>query len=134
MACYRDPVFFLFICQHLRPYCSGLFRCDIALGRILVIQTHLVSSIARHLKHTGQVSFVFRLFSQTYQTNLNKADHFLSHLYKSTESYCCYFNFGLGITLYFKVVHQSFLCDGQGTVRPNILYETRAGLFKASLT
>ena len=76
MVWYRDPVFFLFICQHLRPYCSGLFRCDIAFGRILVIQTHLVSSVARHLKHTGQVSFVFRLFIQTNQANLNKADHF----------------------------------------------------------
>ena len=38
---YRDLDFHLFlhlsVRQHLRPYCSGLFRSDIAFGRILVV-------------------------------------------------------------------------------------------------
>ena len=48
---------------------------------------------------------------------------FLARLYESTESYCCHFNFGVDIALgwalasHFKILFETFLCYGQGTVR-----------------
>ena len=51
---------------------------------------------------------------------------FVDCLYESTESCCCHLDFGVGIASHLKVLCQSFLCDGQGTVRQAILYGNRS--------
>ena len=53
----------------------------------------------------------------------------LARLYECTESYCCHFDSAL--VSHFKVLRQSFLCYGQGTVRRAILYRDRTCFIRA---
>ena len=50
----------------------------------------------------------------------------LACLYKYTESNCCHFDVVVGMGMGIMLSSQSFLCDGQGTVRQAILYVDRS--------